>query len=367
MRTPISGRWFDRVALGFVGTCVVSLYAATLSDFAAPHVPGAAATGMVSTALSASVPELRQMHVSDGQEARTLQPVSMAKVSFPPPAPLPVRVAAVPDRAHPLIAETTGEVKRLYDALGYELSGVAEGNMVPRLYLAAVPEDLRGLDDVETRKSVFIRTVLPLILRVNEEVARDRARLKEIDARLRGGDAVHPSDIGWVHELGRAYGVRDGSIAKLLRKVDVVPPSLALAQAIEESGWGTSRFAREANALFGQWTTDPRAPGIETGVSPSDPNYRNRIRAFPSLLDAVRSYVRNLNTHRAYAAFREERWRQRRGGEGLNGYQLADTLLRYSERGTAYTQALRALIRSNDLMVFDDSRLGSLGMQLAAR
>ncbi|MCA1972888.1 MAG: glucosaminidase domain-containing protein [Caenispirillum sp.] len=363
--TPTSGRWFDRFALGFLGTCVLTLYGATVFELATPYLPGAPARGEVGTALSGSVPALRYTFTSDGQEARTLQPAAMTKVSFPAPEPLPVRLPGdgFAERPRLASAETVREVARLYDALGYDLERVATGVSVPRLYLATVPDDMPAVDDIETRKSVFIRSMLPLILRVNEEVARDRARLIEIDARLKSGEGVHRTDMAWVAELADSYGVRDADIPKLLRKVDVVPPSLALAQAIEESGWGTSRFAREANALFGQWTTKSHVPGIKTYVSPSDPNYNNRIRAFPSLLDAVRSYVRNLNTHRAYAEFREERARQRRAGTELNGHALAGHLHFYSERGPDYIATLREIMRANALADLDGTRLGR---QLAA-
>lgn len=364
MTTPMSGRWYDRIALGFVGACVVTLYGVTLVDFAAPYAPGAPVRGELGTALSGTVPPLRQVYASDGVEARNLRPAVMSKLSFPEPPPLPVRISLPIDRFGPVSAESVREVRRLYDALGYDIAGVIEGNGVPRLYLSAVPADMPHVNDPELRKSVFIRTVLPLVLRVNEEVIRDRARLIEIDGRLTRGEPVHPSDLDWVRRMADDYRVPDASIAKLLRKVDVVPPSLALAQAIEESGWGTSRFAREANALFGHWTTDPRAPGIATGVPPSDPNYNNRIRAFPTLLDAVRSYVRNLNTHRAYADFRDERWRLRGAGKDLSGHDLAGHLHHYSERGPDYIQALRVIIRANALADLDSTRLGS---QLAAR
>ncbi len=364
MTTPLSGRWFDRIALGFVGACVVTLYGVTLTDFAAPYMPGAPIRGELGTSLSGTVPALRYVYSSDGQEARNLRPAVMSKLSFPEPPPLPVRISLPIDRFGPVSAESVREVRRLYDALGYNIAGVVEGNGVPRLYLSAVPADMPHVNDTELRKSLFIRTVLPLVLRVNEEVSRDRARLMEIDSRLKTGQAVHPTDLDWVRKMADTYRVPDGSIESLLRKVDVVPPSLALAQAIEESGWGTSRFAREANALFGQWTTDPRAPGIATGVPPTDPNYNNRIRAFPTLLDAVRSYVRNLNTHRAYADLREERWRLRRAGKDLSGHDLAGHLHHYSERGPDYIQALRVIISANALADLDSTRLGS---QLAAR
>src|SRR5690606_19969249 len=119
--------------------------------------------------------------------------------------------------------------------------------------------------------------------------------------------------------LAEEYGVPDRDIDKLLLKVDIVPPSLALAQSIEESGWGTSYFARTGNALFGQrgWGSD--TPGMAPAVQKAGDTFR--VRAFPWVLDAVKAYVHNLNTHPAYAELRRLRAEAREKGSPPSGYE----------------------------------------------
>ena len=141
---------------------------------------------------------------------------------------------------------------------------------------------------------------------------------------------------------------------EMVRRIDVIPPSLALAQAAEESGWGTSRFARQGNAIFGQRTWRDQA-GLEPARRAKGETFK--VRAFSSLIDGIMSYTRNLNSHVAYDEFRRAREAQRRNGGGPNGYALATTLKRYSERGAAYIKTLRMLMRVNNLQGFDRVRL----------
>jgi Bax protein len=145
--------------------------------------------------------------------------------------------------------------------------------------------------------------------------------------------------------------------------MDIIPPSLALAQSAEESGWGTSRFARQGNALFGQWTWD-RSQGIRPSAAAASATHA--IRRFPTLLAAVRAYARNLNTHRAYASFRLERERLRQQSQPISGFRLATTLTRYSERGGAYVRSLHAIMRGNDLARFDQARLSPAPVEMAS-
>ena len=153
-----------------------------------------------------------------------------------------------------------------------------------------------------------------------------------------------------------SYGAEPGDAADLLSRIDVVPPSLALAQAAQESGWGTSRFARNANALYGQrsWGSDA------DGLKPAKAKRQDfRVRAFPDLLSAVRSYMHNLNSHRAYAELRQRRAQARALGAPLNALDLVGGLKSYSEEGKAYVRALSALIEGNELQSLDGARLRS--------
>ena len=144
-------------------------------------------------------------------------------------------------------------------------------------------------------------------------------------------------------------------LTALLERVDIVPPSLAMAQSAEESGWGTSRFADLGNALFGQWTW---SGGIEPLNKRQDKGSYG-IARFDTPLQSVEAYMRNLNTHAAYQSLRERRAAMRRAGERPDGYELAKTLTSYSERGEDYVHSLHAIMRVNKLQPADDAYLSS--------
>ena len=246
---------------------------------------------------------------------------------------------------------------------GYDLRRIRAGESgVPRIFVAALPEDLRSIRQPERRKRTFIKTVLPLVLRANQEVLADRRRLHGLVRRMQAGAPLSSEQQGWLAALADRYGGSADDPAELLRRVDIVPVSLALAQAAEESGWGTSRFARQGNAVFGQWTWD-----TEAGIVPRDrPRGRSHlVRKFPVLQQSVSAYIDNLNSNPAYAGFRKARASQRaKGGGGrdtdsdvLDGHALAGHLSAYSERGAAYVRTLRAIIGQNDLQAFDSARL----------
>ena len=136
--------------------------------------------------------------------------------------------------------------------------------------------------------------------------------------------------------------------------VDIIPPSLAIAQSAEESGWGTSRFAREGNALFGQKTWK-KGKGIVPKKRAIGKKYK--VRSFEHLIDGVHSYARNLNGHFAYKIFRAKRANLRKNGLRIDWLSLADTLFSYSERGDDYIQTIKRIIVENRLAVFDYARL----------
>jgi Bax protein len=248
------------------------------------------------------------------------------------------------------------EALALYlDEVDYDLDSVRNSSeMVPRRYVANLPPDLDAIESVNMRKQLFIKALLPVVLRVNEAIEAERARLTRIASQRYHIRPLATADEVWLTELYKRYGVKPGNIGELLVRVDVIPPSLALAQAAEESGWGTSRFAREGNALFGQYTS-PEEPGLDPQSKASAGKFR--IRSYDSLLDTVRSYALNLNLHPAYEEFRELRAELRASEELLDGNRLAGTLTRYSERGPAYVKAIRIIMRENSLRPFDEVRL----------
>lgn len=252
---------------------------------------------------------------------------------------------------------TVEDLHDIFGRVGYDLQEVrARQAGVPRVFVASFPDDIEAIELVEDRKRTFIKTVLPLILRANEQVLAERSRLEAVIAHLEKGGSLARSHLVWLEELADRYGGSAENLSDLLRRVDVVPISLALAQAAEESGWGTSRFARQGNAIFGQWTWD-----TEAGIVPRNrPRGRNHlVRKFPVLQHSVSAYVRNLNSNPAYAKFRAERARMRSANAALSGRALAAHLTAYSERGAAYVGTLRSIMAQNGLEEFDDVQMAN--------
>lgn len=254
------------------------------------------------------------------------------------------------------------DVTQTFAQLDYRLSPVLEGKReVPRLFLARLPHDLDELQETQERKALFFKTMLPLVLKANEEIRAQRAKLYRLEHRKNLGYRLSSDQTLWLDGLYKRYGVPVGQIDTLLEHLDVIPTSLALAQAAEESGWGTSRFAREGNALFGQWTFNQNDKGLVPHGRVEGKTHR--IKVFDSLYDSLFAYMTNLNRHKAYAQLRKKRAELRRQGQEINGAQLAQTLTQYSERGEKYVSSLLTIIEQNNLHQFDEARLdnGEIG------
>lgn len=249
--------------------------------------------------------------------------------------------------------ESAKTLHKRFMAMGYELDLIREGDApVPRVSIAALPEDLDSIRQVELKKSVFFKTTLPLILMENEKIAADRQKLLRLVGDLRAGRDLNLSDAAWLNRLAQRYKTNADDLDTLIARVDEIPVSLAMAQAAEESGWGTSRFAQNGNALFGQWTT-----ADDEGLIPKDrkEGMTHKVKAFDSLSDSVAGYMRNLNTHGAYKSLRAERAKMRNHAGDLNGWELAATLTKYSERGQKYVDSIRLIIDANDLSELDSA------------
>jgi len=248
----------------------------------------------------------------------------------------------------------------MYERLGYRSPEIRRGEPVPRAFLCGLPEDLTKIRDATDRKQAFISALLPLVLRANELIVEDRALIARLRDRLAEDRALSAPARQWLARLAKRYDAggpapQEIDFDRLLAHHDVVPASLALAQGAIESGWGTSRFARQGNAIYGQWTWDAEDAGIlprrrEAGKT-------HRIKAFDCLIDSVRGYVNNLNSGGAYRDFRAMRSRLRESEQPVTGLALAGTLTRYSERGQAYVRDLRGIITGNRLVEFEQARL----------
>jgi Bax protein len=259
------------------------------------------------------------------------------------------------------------DVFALFDRLGYTQQAWQAGiREVPRVYLEDIPERWRERSStvmtVAEKKRIFFRLIAPIVLRINEVIAADRARAKVITERLSLGEGVIPEDQAWLAELAVRYKVigspsdrlDSDQYPELLLRVDIVPASLSLAQAASESGWGTSRFAAEGNSLFGQWSW---GKGLKPTEQRGEELGDHRVAAFGSTGEAAYAYARNLNTQDAYRDFRLKRADLRRRNLRVSGEVLVETLIHYSERGQAYVEDLKRIIRQNRLADADDAYL----------
>lgn len=312
----------------------------------------------------------RQFWPSFGRICSTVIGVAMVVGSSAGPtlsyAPAPPFSFNDPERmivrqgGHPgalLQVKSTESLYEVFDRAGYRLDGVRRHGEVPRLFLASLPADLREIQAPSHRKIVFIKSALPLILLVNERIERDRMRIQILRTLFGAGVEFAADDAAWLTAIAGHHGLARIDFDELLRRIDTIPPSLALAQSAAETGWGTSRFAHEGNALFGQ-----RIFGGKGGLVPRrrDKGKTFKVRAFEDLIQGVQAYVHNLNTFSAYEEFRRAREALREAGLPLIGTELAKTLENYSERREAYIDTIQLIIRANALGMFDKARLGDV-------
>ena len=258
----------------------------------------------------------------------------------------PELFASTPDNTISLNAETT---LNLFEDLNYDLKAVRAGQKVKPIYLTKLPKDLKTLGDTKTKRELFIKIVLPLILHENEKIIDDRKRL----FKILGKNFNSPGEKVWLNRRFKEYKIKDKDLAELKMRMDIIPVSIALAQAANESGWGTSRFALEGNALFGQWTWSKK------GISPKnkDPDQSHKILQFQILKASVRAYKNNLNTHNAYKEFREVRAKLRQSGTTITGLALIKYLKRYASIGEKYTEIIEGIMVQNSLTDFDKANL----------
>ena len=251
---------------------------------------------------------------------------------------------------------SVAKLRQVFQRIDYDLESVRNGDqMVPPLYLASVPSGMGRVPQLAERKRLFLRMMLPLVLKVNEGLRKQRENLLRIKQLQEKGANLTDADRIYLRDIAGLYDVRKPRVDLLLPRVDILPVSIALAQSAIESGWGTSRFLREGNAPFGQWTT-----ASFKGIVPlqRESGKTHKIRAFKNLYASVHSYIFNLNTHRAYRGFRALRKTMRVSGGHLDSLALIKSLRAYSEKGDVYVKMLRRVIVGNDLLPLDRARLG---------
>ncbi len=243
----------------------------------------------------------------------------------------------------------TETVLNLFKDVDYTLSNVRVEKLVKPIYFTQFPRDLESIQSTKLKKETFIQIVLPLVVAENERILEDREKLKLLTNKKFTTDLEKQ----WLRQKLLEYKVKKGDLKELMTRMDIIPTSIALAQAAKESGWGTSRFALEGNAIYGQWTWSGQ------GIAPleRDSNKNHKILKFPILRASVKAYKNNLNTHKSYKAFRDKRLQLREKNKKIKGLELTETLKNYAQTGSEYTKILNQIITQNRLSDFEPVKL----------
>ena len=245
-------------------------------------------------------------------------------------------------------------VASLFEDLNYDLSKIRKGKKVKPFYISLLPKDISLIEDIKERKELFIKIVLPLILQENEKIKGDRKKLFKVLAKK----SNTKEEKKWLKWKFKEYKIKNRDISELKIRMDIIPVSLAIAQAAIESGWGTSRFALEGNALYGQWTWSDK------GLKPLDNvDGEHKVMHFKILAASIKAYKKNLNTHSGYIEFREARANLRNRNEKVTGLKLTQYLDKYSATGMEYTKKLELTIKKNSLSDFENAKLLSTGLR----
>ena len=246
-------------------------------------------------------------------------------------------------------------IEQLFKDTNYSLSEVRRTKKVKPIRLSLLPNEMKSIENSGKRKNLFIKIILPLVLEENNRIIIDRKKLFTILNKNKNSK----DEIKWLNQKFKQYGVVNKDLATLKVRMDIIPVSLAIAQAAKETGWGTSRFAIEGNALFGQWTWS--GEGIKPAGADTDATYK--VMKFNVLKASVRAYQRNLNTHSSYKKFRFIRAQLRDDNKKLDSLKLAEYLDSYAQTGTEYTKVLKQIIQQNQLKDFDEVKLLPLSVK----
>ena len=252
----------------------------------------------------------------------------------------------LPDNTVRLSAST---IKQLFFDTGYDLADVRKKKLVKPVSLSLLPAEIKMIENTKQRKELFIQIILPLVIMENNNIKLDRIRLFSVLNKSKNTT----NEKNWLESKFKQYGVINKDLSTLKIRLDTIPVSMAIAQAAKETGWGTSRFAQEGNALFGQWTWTGE------GIKPAgaDDDSTHKVMKFKVLQASVKAYHRNLNTHSSYKEFRSARAQLRDEEKELDSLILSEYLDKYAETGKEYVKILQQIINQNQLTDFDDAKL----------
>ena len=251
-----------------------------------------------------------------------------------------------PNEAVRLSAAT---IEELFKSTNYNLEDVRKNKLVKPISLTLLPQEIKQIENIKKRKNLFIQIILPLVIKENNNIKSDRKKLFNILNKSKNTKA----EKNWLMLKFKQYGIINKDLSTLKIRMDEIPVSMAIAQAAKETGWGTSRFAQEGNALFGQWTWNGE------GIKPAgaDDDSTHKVMKFTVLQASVKAYQRNLNTHSSYRDFRSARAELRDDKKKLDSLILTEYLDKYAETGKEYVKILQLIIRQNNLSDFDDAKL----------
>jgi len=240
-------------------------------------------------------------------------------------------------------------INQLFKDTEYNLEEVRKTKLVKPISLSLLPREMQKIENTIIRKKLFIQIILPLVIKENNNIKLDRLKLFSIINKSNNTNLEKK----WLKRKFKQYGVPNNDLSSLKVRMDEIPVSMAIAQAAKETGWGTSRFAQEGNALFGQWTWS--GEGIKPAAA--DNNSTHKVMKFKILQASVKAYHRNLNTHSSYKEFRIARAELRGENKKLDSLMLSNHLDKYAETGKEYVKILQQIIKQNQLTDFDDAKL----------
>ena len=248
-----------------------------------------------------------------------------------------------------LVRYTISEINYVFEQNNYNLNDARKTKLIKPIDIGLLPNDIADISSTKKRKEIFIKIILPQILKENNRIRIDRKRLFVILNK----NSYTSIEKKWLEKKYKQYGVRLNDLSTLKIRMDEIPVSLAIAQAAKETGWGTSRFAQKGNALFGQWTWSGE------GLKPKDAEKGkdHKVMKFHNLQLSVRAYLRNLNTHSSYKNLRKARTEFRNKAKPLDSLILSKHLDKYAETGNQYIEVLQKIIIQNKLKDFDEARL----------
>jgi len=248
----------------------------------------------------------------------------------------------------------SSEMIEIFNKYQFSVDNLLNNQSSNLIIFSSLPRDFMDIQPIIERKRLFINTLIPIIYSENLQILNDRKKILDWWRESDGENFSRDFWPQWLFELSEKYESNDSNLGNLLIRVDIIPISLALAQAAIESGWGTSRYSREGNAVFGQYTFDE-----SKGLKPKNRNKEDEffIKKFSNLSESVRSYLKNINSHRAYEDFREERKKLRMSGENLSGYKLVNFLKGYSERKEFYIKDVKEIMTSNNFQKYDKGNI----------